>query len=404
MAHPLSGANIGTLGAVIARAGAPTKPLAGAGVALAVLGRWPFSTAERLLIEGRLPQREELAPPVFILGHWRSGTTHLYNIMTKSGAWGYVPPVATGLPWDLFGVARLFRPLLERALPEHRYIDNIPVTPDSPQEDEIAIANMTDLSFYHGIYFPKAFDELVRRGLFFDGCGEAEIDAWKSRFIYLLRKLAKLQDGRPMLIKNPVYTGRLATLREMFPEAKFIHIHRNPYEVFVSMRNFYRKLLAEFALQPYGHVDIDETILSVYERMMRALETDAANAPSGRYVELRYEDLDADALGAVEAAYRGLSLPGFDAARDKFETYLASVTSFEKNKFACSDEAASKVERRLAYFLEKWGYDRPGGASGEGPSEGSGKAGAAAGEEGEGSADVSTESAGAAGGVGSPRI
>ena len=359
MAHPLSGANLGTLAAVMREAGAPSKPLVGAGIGLAAIGRWPFSTLERLIMESRLPKRDEMEPPVFILGHWRSGTTHLYNVMTQSGAWGYVPPVATGLPWDLFGLAKVFNPLLEKALPEHRYIDNIPVTPESPQEDEIAMANMSDLSFYHGIYFPQAFGRLVSRGLFFDGCSEAEIKNWSERFIYLMRKLSKHQTYKPMLIKNPVYTGRLALLREMFPDAKFVHIHRNPYDVFVSMQNFYKKLLAEFALQSYAHVDIDETILSVYDRMMRALEKDAADLPADRYVELRYADLDYDALGAVQTVYRGLDLPGFDLARPRFEAYLASVKSFKKNKFAYSDIAAAKVENRLGYFLEKWGYTRP---------------------------------------------
>lgn len=360
MAHPLSGANIGTLLRAVARAGPPTKPLSAAAILGAVLARSPFSAAEKIIIDSRLPRAETLAPPVFILGHWRSGTTHLYNVMVKSGAFAFVPPVATGLPWDLFGLARAFRPLLEKALPEHRYIDNIPVTPDSPQEDEIAVANMTDLSFYHGIYFPKAFEEFVRRGLFFDGCSEADIERWKRRFVYLLRKLSKYQDGKTLLIKNPVYTARLALLRNMFPEAKFVHIRRNPYEVFVSMRNFYRKLFAEFALQPFGHVDIDEAILSVYERMMDALEREAAQLAPPTYLDLAYEDLDRDGVGTISRIYDQLQLPGFGTARPKFEAYLASVRSFEKNKFAYSDEAAAKVEQRLARFIRKWGYRRPG--------------------------------------------
>ena len=280
MAHPLSGANLGTLGRVISRSGLPSHIGKGTAIGLASLGRWPFSMAEKLIMESRLPALHEMPPPVFILGHWRSGTTHLYNIMCRSGAWGYVPPVATGLPWDLFGIAKVFNPLLERALPKHRYIDNIPVKPDSPQEDEIAIANMSEMSFYHGIYFPRAFAENVQRGLFFDGCTEAEISAWRDRFTYFLRKLYLHQGCKPLLIKNPVYTGRLRMLREMFPGAKFIHIHRNPYDVFVSMQNFYKKLLKELALQSYEHVDIDETILSVYERMMRRYEIDAADVPS----------------------------------------------------------------------------------------------------------------------------
>jgi len=369
MAHPLCGANPATLFSVIQRAGLPEKPASAAMIALSVAARWPFSTAERVMMESRLPAADEMAPPVFILGHWRSGTTHLYNIMAKSGAFGFVPPVATGLPWDLFGLAKVFNPLLERALPEHRYIDNIPVTPDSPQEDEIAVANMSDLSFYHGIYFPRAFADLVPRGLFFDGCKPEEVKAWQERFIYLMRKLYLHQGRKPLLIKNPVYTGRLAMLRRMFPDAKFVHIHRNPYDVFVSMRNFYKKLFAEFALQGYDHVDIDETILSVYVRMMTALQEDAADMPADRCIELRYADLDARPLESVEKVYSALGLSGFDEARPKFETYLASVKSFEKNKFAYSDEAAAKVESRLAPFLAKWAYVRPSNKSGAAPGE-----------------------------------
>lgn len=360
MAHPLSGANLGTLAASIGRSGLPTRPVSAGVIALAAFARWPFSTAERLVMESRLPVIEDMPAPVFILGHWRSGTTHLYNIMAKSGGWGFVTPVATGLPWDLFGLARVFNTVLERALPERRFIDNIPVKPDSPQEDEIAVANMTDLSFYHGIYFPRAFSDHLRRGLFFDGCSKREIESWKERFTYLLRKLYLYQDEKPLLIKNPVYTGRLSMLREMFPRAKFVHIHRNPYEVFVSMRNFYAKLLKEFALQNYDHVDIDETILSVYERMMRALERDSEGLSEDVFVELRYDDLDAEPLAAVERVYSALTLPGYDAARPKFESYLASVESFEKNMFAYSDEAAAKVEGRWRHFIDKWGYKRPG--------------------------------------------
>ncbi|RZO67174.1 MAG: sulfotransferase [Parvularculaceae bacterium] len=359
MAHPLSGADPATLLKVLSRAQMPDKLLATGGILGAVLARQPFSLAERVIMESRLPAAADMAPPVFLLGHWRSGTTHLYNILTKSGDWGYVPPVATGLPWDLFGIASALRPLLEKALPKHRYIDQIPVNPDSPQEDEIAIANMSELSFYHGIYFPRAFREFLDRGLFFDGCTEKEVAAWQERFVYLMRKLTHLQDGRAMMIKNPVYTGRMAMLREMFPAAKFVHIHRSPYEVFVSMRNFYKKLLLEFALQGYDHIDIDEVILGVYERMMSALERDMAACPPERIVELTYADLDTAPMETIERAYRHLSLPGLDAARPKFQAYLASVTSFEKNKFVCDAETSAKVEKRLGRFIEKWGYTRP---------------------------------------------
>lgn len=359
MAHPLSGANLRTLATIAGRSGLPRSPISGAMIGLSSLGRWPFSMAEKLIMDQRLPSIEEMPDPVFILGHWRSGTTHLYNIMCESRDWGYVPPVATGLPWDMFGLGKAFRPLLERALPEHRYIDNIPVSPTSPQEDEIAIANMSEASFYHGIYFPRAFSENLNRGLFFDGCTDDEIESWQKQFKYLLRKLYLYHDEKPLLIKNPVYTARFAMLLDMFPNAKFIHIHRNPYDVFRSMQNFYKKLLKQFALQNYDHVDIDETILTVYERMMELYENDAKNVPTNNLIELRYDELDQHPIETVERVYSELGLDGFDKARHAFDGYLASVQSFEKNKFAYDEATADRVEKRLSRFIEKWDYQRP---------------------------------------------
>lgn len=360
MAHPLSGADIATLAAVVGRAGPPKSAAAAFAIAGAAVARAPVSLLERAVFDRRLPRKQDLSPPVFILGHWRSGTTHLYNILCKSGDFAFTPPVATGIPWDIFIIGAALRPLLEKALPEHRYIDNIPVRPDSPQEDEIAIANMSPMSFYHGIYFPKAFDSFLARGVFFDGARPSEIEDWKSRFVYLMRKLSHLQGGKRLLIKNPVYTARLAMLREIFPEARFVNIRRNPYEVFLSMRNFYAKLFKEFALQDYAHVDIDAAILSTYRRMNEALDRDSAGLSPPTFLDIRYEDLDRAPMETIARVYEGLGLEGFAAARAKFEDYLASVRSFEKNRFAYSDEAAAKVEGVLGRHIAEGGWRRPG--------------------------------------------
>lgn len=359
MAHPLCGADILTLGKVLLQSGLPSDIAGGLAVTSSVVARSPISAIEALVMERKLPDLGDMPPPVFILGHWRSGTTHLYNTMCQSREWGYVPPVATGLPWDLFGIAKVFAPLLERALPEHRYIDNIPVTPESPQEDEIALANMTEFSFYHGIYFPRKFQEHLVRGIFFDHCNQNDIDSWRRRFEYFMRKLYLHQEEKPLLIKNPVYTARVGLLREIFPNAKFIHIHRNPYDVFLSMQNFYSKLFSEFALQSYAHIDIDEVILTVYERMMRTYEKSVADIPTSHLIELRYEELDRNPVETIGRCYEALSLPGFESAKPKFEAYLSSIASFEKNKFNYDPTTAKRVEARLGQFIEQWNYEKP---------------------------------------------
>ena len=356
MAHPLSGADLGTLVRAFRAGGRPDRLRTAAAIWGAALGRAPVSALEALAVAPRLPATRDLAP-VFILGHWRSGTTHLYNTMSRDAGWGHVPPIPVGLPWDMFGIARALRPMLERALPEHRWIDRIPVTPDSPQEDEIAIASMTDLSFYHGIYFPRRFEALIDRGLFFDGVPESGVARWERRLTYLLRKLSLLQGGRPLLIKNPVYTGRVARLRRLFPQAKFIHIHRDPLEVFLSMRNFYDRLLEVLALQdvPDG-LDVDATILRVYDRMMTRFVRESRDLPDGTLVELPYAELDRDPLGAVAYIYQGLQLPGFDAAAPAFDGYLESVRGFPKNAFRADPATVAMVERHWDGWIERWGH------------------------------------------------
>ncbi len=331
-------------------------PRAG-GMLGAAIGRSPFTVLEWAITRSRLKKAPPLEPPVFILGHWRSGTTHLYNILSKAPRFGFVPPIAAGLPWEFLTLGNWLRPLLEKQLPETRYIDAIPVAPDSPQEDEIPLANMMDISFFHGVYFPRRFGWHFNRGIFFDDATEADIERWQRQFLYYLRKLSLAQPGRTMLIKNPVYTARLKRLAHLFPAAKFIHIHRNPYRVFESTRSLFRKQLDLFALQPWDFADIEPVLLAGYDRMMQALVDDAAALPDSRFVEIGYDVLDSDPLAAIETIYRSLELDGFEQDQPRFTAYLDGIRGYKKNSYrmqAAEDEAVRAV---LQPWAERWGYD-----------------------------------------------
>lgn len=361
MAHPLLGANIGTLARVFRDTGGPDRRLTALGLCGAALARLPFSALERALVAHRLARSGPIPPPVFILGHWRSGTTHLYELMSRAG-FGYLPPVAAGLPWDMLLLGRLMRPLLERQLPARRFVDDMPVTPTSPQEDEIPLANMSPVSFYHALYFPRAFDRLIDRGVFFDGCREAEVAAWQRRLRYLLAKLALLE-GRRLLVKNPAHTARPAMLRAMFPGAKFIHIHRNPLDVFVSMRNFYARLFEALALQrvPPG-LDIDATILRVFARMMQRFEAETAGWQAPDFVEVSYELLDSRPLAALERIFRTLGLEGFEAALPAFRAHLREVGGHRCNRLRADPAARARATGALGPWIARWGYDAPASA------------------------------------------
>lgn len=359
--HPLLGSDLRTLAATLRRNG-PVPPRRW-GHVLAVFAsaaaRWGFRAVETRKVRRSAP---EIRRPLFVVGHWRSGTTHLYNVLSRDPRWAYPHPLSTGLPWEFILLGRLMRPLLERTLPEDRWVDPLPVRPDSPQEDEIALANMQPVSFYHGVYFPGHFRENVYRGVFFDGCDAGEVDGWKEALRHFVRKLALEREGRRVLVKNPVYTARIAMLRDLYPDARFIHIHRNPFEVFQSSRRFWRTLLDELAWQDPGLVsdwEIDELILDVYPRLMGRLVEDRERLTEADFVEVRFGELLRRPLEVLERIYGELEIDGFGDAQPRFEAYLKSVRGYAKHSYDFPPGTVERISERWGPFLERWEYGVP---------------------------------------------
>jgi hypothetical protein len=358
--HPLCGSNLDVLLKLLLNNG-PIARNRWPQVALALtvsMARWPFSTAERIVFE-KLQQPATMPAPIFIVGYWRSGTTHLHNLMACSPSFGYITPLATGLPWDILGIVRALEPLLEKALPRDRYVDNVAVTPTSPQEDSIPLATMGADSYYHGLYFPSQFETHFRKDVF----GESDEVAkarWQYLHCHLLKKVSIHQQHKPLLIKNPVYTGYIRHLREIWPAAKFIHIYRNPYRVFVSAQHYFNRLLPELALQSYGELPIEKLIekliLESYPFLMQQLFTDTANLPAHQFADLCFEDLQSNPLQTLETLFQQLQLPDFATALPYLKTYLAELQDYRQNEYSLDAETIAKVEAHWHPYIQRWGY------------------------------------------------
>jgi hypothetical protein len=358
--HPLMGARLSTLLGSWARNGLPAPrywPLVAAMVGFAAV-RAPVSLLERRELRRR--RAGAMPPPVFVIGHWRSGTTHLHNLLSCNPTFGHISPLASGLPDQLLTLATWLRPWLEKALPEDRHVDRVAVTPESPQEDEIPLANQQPVSIFHALYQPRRFRELARRGVFFEGCTPAEIERWARAQRAFLEKVSVHQGGRPVLVKNPVYTGRLARLRALWPEARFIHIHRNPYEVFASTRHYYRKMLEELALQPYAHVDVEAFVLETYADLMGRYDTEAPALPPDRLVDVSFEALEREPLATLEHVHATLGLEGWSAAAPHVRRYLDDLRGYTKNQLRYPEADLARVEAAWAPWVARWGTGRPG--------------------------------------------
>ena len=344
--HPLCGADPITLARLVAARGAPSwRGLPTFAVACAVAAmRLPFTALDRVLAPRPRPPAH---PPVFIVGHPRSGTTHLHNLMAASGAFATVPPVRATLPWEARTLSPLVRPLVDPYLPRTRLIDGVAMAPDSPTEDEVGLANMTALSYFHALYFPARFEADYRAGLTLDA--DPATLAARDRAIARYVGAMAPRDA-PLLLKNPAYTAQVAALPRLFPGARVVHIRRDPEAVFASTRRTLRTTLRELALQDWSEADLDETILRTYPEVMASLDRQAAGMPEGAFAEVAFEALAADPLPVLADLWDRLALPGAAAAPARIATYLDTVADYRPAREPLSpadrDRLAARLEAR----------------------------------------------------------
>jgi hypothetical protein len=319
--------------------------------------RSPLCLLERVRIARRVSQATFDPPPVIIIGHWRSGTTHLHNLMSRDPAFFY-PTIADSIrPFDFFPgpVEKIWRRILLRLIPSQRPMDGMLLRADLPQEDELALAVMGAPSFLNCFFFPGEMHEIFRREVLLDDPPQGLADFFES-LRYYLAKLAVLNPGRRLLLKNPSHSARISKLRALFPGAKFVHIHRDPLEVLRSTRKLYRIVLPMMALQAYDEAAVERHLVSAYSLLMDRLVAGAAGLPPNDFAEIRYTDLVRDPLATLKATYDRIGLDGFVRARPAIADF-ARAQNHQSAETTASDRAfVDAHSERLAPYRERLGY------------------------------------------------
>lgn len=296
--------------------------------------------------------------PVFLVGHWRSGTTHLHNLLSQDPRFGCISFSRSAMPLDCLGKVRPARTLVNLLLPKTRGMDSVAIDADTPQEEEMALGALGDICFYKCFYFPRKLQHHFRRSVLLEDLQPGEREKFASDYEYLVKKMSYLHEGKTVLFKNPASTARMALLKEVFPNAKFVHIIRDPKDVYPSMRKLWVRLLAAFSWQNPKGIDFHETTLSVYERTMRAHLEDREKIPAEDYHEIRFEDLDANPVDTVSKIYNALGLNGGDASLEPLREYVDSQKDYRKNQHDLDEDLRAELADRWGFAFDAWGYDK----------------------------------------------
>ena len=328
------------------------------GLACTVTGLTAFnslmSRVEKLCYRDAAKKTELVGPPIFILGHWRSGTTFLHELMSADDRFA-TPTTFQCFAANHFLLTESWMPkLLWFIMPKQRPMDNVKLGWDEPQEDEFALCSMGAKSPYLRIAFPNKGEDYSAWLDMHDVRGQ-DLEMWEKTFDLFLRRVTK-QTGRRLILKSPTHTGRIEFLRKMYPEARFIHITRDPRSVIPSTIKLWDSLDDAQGLQFRKH-DLRAFILTTFRQMYRHFEAGRKSLPNESIVDVRYEDLVADPMAQLQRIYDGLQIGEFSAVKEKFEQAVSARKGYKTNRYETSDADRLEIEQNLGDFCERYGYD-----------------------------------------------
>lgn len=299
----------------------------------------------------RTPVKDD---PIFVIGHWRSGTTLLHELFVLDDRCTYPNTFDCFAPNHFLLSAKVLRPMLGLLLPKQRPMDNMAAGWNYPQEDEFALCNIGVPSPYLGIAFSN------QPSRYFDYYDLERVspearEGWKRGMLWFLKCLT-VREPKRIVLKSPPHTFRVKILLEMFPKARFIHIVRNPYVLFPSTVNLWKRFCRNEGLQVPKHVGLEEHVFQTFEQMYEVFERDRQLIPAGQLCEIRYEELIANPIEQMRAAYDQLELGRFDAVRPALEAYFAEKADYQTNRYKLSAELRAEVTRRWGSYLRRYGY------------------------------------------------
>lgn len=309
------------------------------------------------IYDKKLNSQKLTKDPLFIIGHWRSGTTFVHNVLSKDKQFGYTTTYQTVFPNIVLWGQSFFKRIMSAIMPDKRPADNMELGVDLPQEEEFALSNLTTCNYYNFWYFPKNMMEYCHRFLTFKDATNAEKDEFKREFQKLVKISMNNTGGEIYLSKNPSHTARIKELLEIYPNAKFIYLMRNPYTVLESSRNFFFNTVKSLQLHSIDDLEFNKSILEVYKEVYNKYEIEKFLIPAENLIEMKFEDFEKNPYDSVKRIYSALSLEGYEEASIEINKYLNAKNGYKKNAYKYTPEVVDTVEREWKFALKDWHYD-----------------------------------------------
>ena len=318
----------------------------------------PFQLYEYIRYNKQI-KKAKIQRPVFIVGHYRSGTTYLHNVLSKDPNFCFCSTYEALTPYVFLSTGNITKKILNRVMPSTRPQDNVTAGAGEPSEEEFAMGNISHTSLTHGYYFPKSIFSVFNKSVVFEEDKAKNTKHWQKHLDYFLRKLSCKNNGKQLILKSPANTARMKEILELYPDACFIHIHREPYAVYQSNVNLYEKILPLLSFQKVENKFMEDFILYAYEKMYRKFLSHKNDIPANQLFEISYNDFVSAPAEQLQKVYNQLSLGNFEAALPYLQKEITAVKNYKTNAYVTLDKGTKNiVTEKWGFMFERYGYNK----------------------------------------------
>jgi len=293
--------------------------------------------------------------PVFVLGHWRSGMTHLHELLVQDERFAAPTALECYAPHHCLISERLCPKLLSGWLLRAPVPDGAAPELHRPHEDELGLLALGAPSPMWSLGYPE--EGRGRTYLTLQAVSLEELERWQTILWQYLRLVTYRNPGKRLVLKSATHTARLALLARLFPQARFVHIVRDPYVVYTQSVRMWRQLQAASVLRPPGSFNLERYVLQTFRDMYSGFETAVAALPPGRFHQISYEQLVREPLTTLAACYHAIGLGDFERVRPRLASYLEALKGDSFLDEPITTDSKDEVGVAWGPICRPWGYD-----------------------------------------------
>jgi omega-hydroxy-beta-dihydromenaquinone-9 sulfotransferase len=296
-------------------------------------------------------------PPIFVIGHWRTGTTLLHDLFSVDPNLAYPTTYECFFPHHFLLTEGTLPRVMKVLLPKKRPQDDVPVGFERPQEEEFGMMMLDQGTPYNTHAWPR-FGPADSDYLDFKGVPEKDKKRWADAYMWLYRRLYLQHGEKRLVMKTPANAARLKLLTKLFPDARYVYLARNPLHVFPSTVKLWRALYSTQGLHNPPRLDpwLDDYVLDMFARLTEDYEEDRHLIPVNHLVELRYEDFVKDPIATMRDLYAKLDIEGFAGAEGPMREFLGERSEHQVSRYELPESLKRKVIARLKPYIDRFGY------------------------------------------------